>query len=112
MNGSKTIENRRDIGGDYFRVQYLRKSNMYLKDILDKFNFDDYWCFKATGHQRLVSYSEFLDFRYATYIFFKKYFYDNNKILEWVNWFKELGGIQYLIKPTPPFPPQKVIIRK
>lgn len=42
----------------------------------------------------------------------KKDLYDVNRILEWVEWFKDLGGVQYLDKPTPPFPPQKIIIRK
>ena len=112
MNGSKAIVNTRKVGGDYFRLIYLRSSNLYLKDFIDKFNFDDYWCFKTTNIQKLVNYEEFLEFKYASYTFFKKDLYDVNRILEWVEWFKDLGGVQYLVKPTPPFPPQKIIIRK
>jgi len=112
MNGSKAIENRRMVGGDYFTLQYLRSSNLYLKDFIDKFNFDDYWCFKSTRHQNIINYEDFLEFKYSSYTFFKKDLYDVNRILEWVEWFKDLGGVQYLVKPTPPFPPQKIIIRK
>lgn len=112
MNGSKTILSSREIGGDYFRFQELKKSNLYLKDFIDKFNFSDYWCFKTPRHQKLVNYEDFLEFKYSGYIFFKKDLYDINKILEWIEWCKMIGGIQYLNKPTPPFPPQKIIIRK
>ena len=112
MNGSKTILNARKVGGDYFRIIYDRGSNLYLKDFVDKFNFDDYWCFKTTDVQKLVNYEDFLDFRYSGYTFFRKDLYDVNRILEWINWFKNLGGVQYLSKPTQPFPPQKIIIRK
>ena len=112
MNGSKTIENIRKVGGDYFRLWHSRSSNLYLKDFIDEFNFNDYWCFKMTRHQKLVNYEDFLKFKYSCYILFKKDLYDVDKILEWVEWFKDLGGIQYLDKPTPPFPPQKIIIRK
>ena len=43
MNGSKMIGNCRKVGGDYFVLKCLRSSNLYLKDFIDKFNFDDYW---------------------------------------------------------------------
>lgn len=112
MNTSKTIANRRNVGGDYFKLIYLRSSNLYLKDFIDKFDFSDYWCFKATRHQKLVNYEEFLEFKYSGYTFFKKDLYDINRILEWIEWCKMIGGIQYLVKPIPPFPPQKIIIRK
>ena len=112
MNGSKTIENCREVSGDYFKLIYSRRSNFYLKDFINKFNFDDYWCFKTTSHQRLVNYEDFLEFKNSGYTFFRKDLYDSSRILEWVDWFKNLGGLQYLAKPTPPFPPQKIIIRK
>jgi len=44
--------------------------------------------------------------------FFKKELYDVDKILEWIDWFKMIGGIKYLVKPTPPFNPKKVKIKK
>lgn len=112
VNNTKTIISFREIGGDYFKLIYSRSSNLYLKDFIDKFNFDDYWCFKSTRHQNIVNYEDFLEFKYSGYTFFKKDLYDVNRILEWVEWFKDLGGVQYLGKPTPPFPPQKIIIRK
>lgn len=115
MNMSKTIENGRKVGGDYFILKNLRRSNLYLKDFISRFDFDDYWCFKATNVQKLINYEEFLEFKYASYIFFKKDLYDVNRILEWVEWSKIIfngNGLQYLVIPTPPFPPQKIIIRK
>ena len=112
MNNIKTIENRREIGGDYFILKCLRSSNMYLKDFVDKFKFDDYWCFKTTYVQKLVNYEDFLEFKYSGYTFFRKDLYKADRILEWTRWFKELGGVQYISKPTPPFPPQKIIVRK
>ena len=112
MNGSKTISNCREVGGDYFTLKYLRSSNLYLKDFIDKFNFDDYWCFKTTDKQKIYNYDEFLKFKYSRYAFFRKDLYDVNRILQWIDWFRDLGGVKFLDKPTPPFPPQKIIIRK
>jgi hypothetical protein len=42
----KTIGYVHVIGGDYFRLQHIRKSTNNLNYYLDKFNFEDYWCFK------------------------------------------------------------------
>ena len=114
MNSEKnTIENSREICGDYFKFIRSRRSGLYLKDLIDKFNFDDYWCFKTTNVQKLINYQEFLDFRYSGYTFFRKDLYHVNRILEWINWNSvNVNRIQYLNCPTPPFPPQKIIIRK
>ena len=115
MDGSKTITTIRKVGGDYFRIIYDRGSNFYLKDFIDKFNFNDYWCFKTTNVQKLVNYEDFLEFRHASYTFFRKDLYDVNKILEWVEWSRIIfngNGLYYLVSPTPPFPPQKIIVRK
>ena len=117
MNMNKTIANVRKVGGDYFRLMYLRKSNLYLKDYINKFNFDDYWCFKATNHQKLIDEEDFLKFEYSCYVFFKKELYDVNKIIEWTDWIK-VNSVQngngggYLVIPTPPFNPKKVIIKQ
>ena len=112
MNSNKTIENIRPFGGDYFYLKYLRSSNKYLKDFLPLFNFQDYWCYKSTRHQRLVEYGEFLEFKYSCYIFFKKDIYKKENIDIWIKWMINIGGIQFLSKPTPPFNPNKIIIRK
>ena len=112
MNTSKTITNCRKVGGDYFRLINVKSSDKYLKDFINDFNFDDYWCFKTTDKQRLINEKDFLDFKYASYTFFKKELYDVDKILEWIDWFKMIGGIKYLVKPTPPFNPKKVKIKK
>ena len=101
------------VGGDYFKFIRSRRSGLYLKDLMDKFNFDDYWCFKCTNIQKLVSYEEFLEFKYSGYILFKKDLYNVDGIMEWVEWNRvNVNRIYYLNCPTPPFPPQKIIIRK
>jgi len=118
MNTIKTIENARKVGGDYFRLIYVRVSDKYLKDFLHLFNFEDYWCFKCTNKQRLINYEDFLEFKYGGYIFFKKDLYDIDRIMEWLEWIElnlkksRTGGIQFLNKPTPPFPPTKIIIKQ
>jgi hypothetical protein len=112
MNLSKTITNGRKVGGDYFKLIYLRSSDKTLNDYLPLFNFDDYWCFKATGKQRLVSYEEFLEFKYAGYIFFKKDLYDLEHIQNWINWIYNINEFKFLNKPLPPFSTDKIIIRK
>ena len=108
MNTNKTITNCRKVGGDYFRLVNVRNSNLHLKDFVDEFNFDDYWCFKTTNYQRLINEKDFLDFKYASYTFFKKSLYDKDKIIEWC---KMIGGIQYLVKPTPPFSPKNIELK-
>jgi hypothetical protein len=108
----KTIINARIVGGDYFRLIYLRKSKYKLDYYLEQFNFDDYFCYKATKHQQLITYEELLDFRYSAYVFFKKELYDKKHIDLWIDFIKSIGGIQYLSKPLPPFNPYKKIIIK
>jgi hypothetical protein len=112
MNLNKTIESDRPVCSDYFILIYSRRSNKTLKDFTPLFNFNDYWCFKSTRHQRLVDEAEFLEFKHACYVFLKKEKYDLNHILNWVQFMVGLGGIQYLAKPLPPFDPNKIIIRK
>jgi hypothetical protein len=116
MNTSKTIVNDRIVGGDYFVIKYLRKSNKYLSDFLPLFNFDDYWCYKVTNRQRQVTYGELLDFEYSGYIFFKKDLYYNKHIDMWIENLKIFSGytsgIQYLNIPFPPYHPNKIIIKK
>ena len=112
MNTNKTIENRRQLGNDYFKFIYSKKSINKLSDFIDKFKFDDYWCFKITGRQRLISEEDFLKFKYSGYIFFKKDKYDKDKIQEWIDW-SLINNIyiQYLNNPTPPFSNKKIIIK-
>jgi hypothetical protein len=113
MNNTKTISNLRKPGEDYFRLFYARPSNLYLKDFVDKFNFDDYFCYKTSNLQRLVSETEFLQFKHSGYIFFKKNLYSKEHTQLWIDWMKTIGGIQYLTRPVPPFNPSfiKVIER-
>lgn len=98
----KTIENGGKIGSDYFILIYRRKSNKKLEYYLNQFNIDDYWIFKSTRRQSLVSKEELYDFKYSCYIFFKKDKYNKEDILKWIDFTYQFGGIYYLIKPTPP----------
>lgn len=109
---NKTIVNGRKVGGDYFSLKYNRSSTKTLDNFLTIFNFNNYWCLKATGHQRLITYQEFREFKYSGYTFFKKSMYNIEQIFEWVYYFRSLGRIQYLSRPTPPFSTTKIIIRK
>jgi hypothetical protein len=106
------IYNRRKVGGDYFRLYRDNKNGFTLEYWLDKFDFDNYYVFKATGHQKEVSYNEFLDFEFSGYVFFRKDLYKKQGIENWINYMVSFGGIQYLVKPLPPFNPDKIIIRK
>jgi len=108
----KSISNGRVVGGDYFKLLYSRSSNKKLTDFLPLFNFGDYWCYKNTRHQFIVDYETFINFKQAGYIFFRKDLYKKEDIERWVEYIIGLGGIQFLHKPTPPFPPEKIIIRK
>lgn len=106
------IANNRRVGGDYFELKFLRSSNKKLSEYLTQFSREDYWILKATRHQEMINIEEFLEFKYSCYIFFKKDLYNINEIFEWINWFKDKGGVQFLHKPTPPFSPEKIIVRK
>jgi hypothetical protein len=109
----KTIEHRGvGVGGDYFRLLYSRKSKYKLDYYLDQFNFDDYFCYKSSGFQKIITYEELLDFRYSGYVFFKKELYDKKHIDLWIDFMKGVRGFQYLTKTLPPFNPYKKIIIK
>ena len=112
MNTIRTILNVRKIGGDYFRLVYDRGTDKTLKDYINLFNPDDYYILKTTNRQRLVSYEEFLEFKYGAYIFFKKDLYDINHINKWIDWWGKIGGIQFLTKPFPAFDPNKIKIKE
>ena len=106
------IVNGRQVGGDYFRLIFIRKSNKTLQEYIKDIDLNAYYILKYTRHQILVSIEELIEFKYSGYIFFKKELYNIENILDWCNWMKSIGGIQYLTKPTPPFNPQKIIIRQ
>ncbi len=105
------IENAREVGGDYFKLIYSRRSDIPLS-ILLTFNEDDYLIYKITGKQRIVG-SEWKDFKYSGYIFFKKTLYNRDHIDLWIIYTNDvLEGLQYLSRPTPPFHPRKIIIKQ
>ena len=97
------IENRRIVGGDYFKLLYGRKSNKCLEEYLLKFNINDYWILKCSNRFRIVSEEEFLTFKYCSYTFLKKEIYDKVYIEEWLN-FMTVNNIMimFLNKPFPP----------
>ena len=102
------ISNGRKVGGNYFYLVYDRRvSNTPLKYYLDKFNHNDYHILKFTNNQRLITYDELLEFKYCEYAFFKKDLYNIESILEWCDTFM----IKFLVKPTAPFSPSKIIIK-
>jgi len=95
---------------DYFNLKYIRNSNTPLSYYLT-FNEDDYWIYKGSGKQKPVG-PEWKEFRYSSYTFFKKSIYNKDHIDIWIEFFNKLGGIQFLDKPTPPFNPDKKIIKQ
>ena len=111
MNEIKTISNRRKVGGDYFKLIYDRNSKKQLKDFISLFNPDDYHIMKTTNSQRIVNSEEFLEYKYSGYTFFKKDKYNLQHIENWLEYIIDMGGINYLIKPLPPFSPNNIIIK-
>ena len=116
---TKTITNGFQVGGDYFKLIYSRKSTKSLDFYIEQFNPDDYWIYKTTNKQRRVTIEELKDFKYSGYTLFKKSLYDKEHIDCWIKMFQEFGrytrsgGIQYLSKPLPPFKPEdKIKIKK
>jgi hypothetical protein len=94
----KKIENRRKVGSDCFGLQNIRKANNNLEFYLNQFDPNNYWIFKATQKQKLVSIEELIEFKYACYILFKKDKYNPDNILKWCQIIKPV----YLVKPVPP----------
>jgi hypothetical protein len=98
-------------GYDCFYLKYLRASTTPLHFYLEQFNIEDYWIYKCSNKQKLVSIEEFMKFEYAGYIFYKKELYKTEHIDLWINTITRLIH-SYLSKPTPPFSPNKIIIKK
>jgi len=99
-------------GYDCFYLKFLRSSTTPLNYYLDLFNIEDYWIYKYTRHQKLVSIEKFMKFESAGYILYKKEKYNKEIIDKWLEYIIDFGGIQFSIKPLPPFSPKKIIIKK
>lgn len=110
MSTKFKYSNIRKINGDYFRVEKgtTAQCKYDLDFYINRINFDDYYIFKSTNRQRLVSVDEFMDFKYSSYIFFKKDLFNLDLIMQWVN---SDYMIHFLTRPVPPFPPSKIIYR-
>lgn len=102
------IENRRPVGSECFYIKYTRRSSNNLNFYLDQFNIKDYWIYKYSNKQIEVTVEEFMDFKYVGYIFYKKSLYDKEHINKWINF----DNFNYLIRPLPPYDPNKIIIKK
>jgi hypothetical protein len=101
------IDTTRQIGGDYFQLIFRRICNITLGEQLTKFNHKDYHIIKTTNKQRVVTYEEMIKFTYSGYTLYRKDLYDADMILQWCDKFM----FKFLVKPTPPFNPNKINVR-
>jgi len=103
FNKIKTISNNRKVGGDCFRLDYLKNSKLYLDYYLNQFKIEDYWIIKSTNKLRIVSIENFLEFKYSGYILFKKSIYKKEWIESWID-FISINNIEikFLHKQFPP----------
>ena len=93
-----------EVGSDWFKFIFSRKSDKKLDYYTNQFNLDDYYIYKCTSAFREVSIKDFLDFKYSGYILFKKDLYCNQEIDEWIDFVRSIikGQLTYLNKPFPP----------
>jgi hypothetical protein len=84
------------------------KNKSTIEEYLTKFNPEDYWIYKRTGKQKLVSIEELMDMEYSSYVFFHKSTYNPDYIQQWIDFIT----VQFIVKPLPPFPPTKIIVRR
>jgi len=111
----KLVSCPRGVGSNYFTIIHDRtRSKVYnLNYFLEKFNPDNYFIYKSTNKIKQVSIEDFLEFKFAGYIFFRRELYKNTQIDIWIDWLNYYNDrVQYLSRPTPPFSPEKIIIRK
>ena len=112
---NKTIESSREVGGDYFKLVYSRRSNKNLQFYLDQFNHEDYYIYKSTRIFKEVNYQDLLEFKYAGYILFKRDLYNKEWIDMWIDWLYSIKDMSFLFmnKPFPAFNPEdKIKIKK
>lgn len=98
---------RQKLNSEYFRIGKDDKG-LFNTSILNEIDFDKYLIYKGSGKQRLVNKESVLKMEYSHYMFFRKDLYNEENINEWINYLT----ILYLIKPTPPFNPSKLIIKQ
>lgn len=84
----------------------------YMYEYIDELNIKNYYIYKLSGKQKEVSLEDFMEFKYIGYIFFNKSVYNKKNIDSWINYFNNFGGVNYMDRPTPPFSPEKIIIKK
>lgn len=106
MINEQRYTNLRPVGGNYFILKKYnsKKCITYtLDELIKDLKLDDYYIFKYTSQQRLVTNEEFLSFKNAGYIFFKKSLYNSDHIELWLEWLKTNKlETKFLVKPLPP----------
>jgi hypothetical protein len=107
----KTILNNRGGIDNYFTIEKTNSDGYDIEDILQKINHEAYWIYKYSNKQKQVSIEEMKEFEYAGYIFFHKSKYNPDYINHWITHINRLMHT-YMVKPLPPFPPTKIIVRK
>tara|TARA_R110002050_G_scaffold74369_3_gene159586 strand:+ start:1366 stop:1710 length:345 start_codon:yes stop_codon:yes gene_type:complete len=93
--------NNRPIGGNYFFIQKDNTKGKSLDFYLEHINLEDYHIYKYSRKQRIVTVDEFLKFKYAGYIFFRKSLYNKEDFNKWIEFISIFGGIMFLVKPFP-----------
>ena len=91
-----------NMGGDWIKLIYSRKSDKSLQFFLDQFNINDYHIYKRSKHFRQVSIEDLYVFKYSTYILFNKDLYNTQEINSWIDKVTPWNGVTFLDKPFPP----------
>jgi hypothetical protein len=102
----------RNIDDNCLVLSNASKSNKSLSYYLDQINPNDYWIYKRSNAQKLVTLEELLEFKWVGYILFKKSVYNIEEIETWIRYMNKNFHIQFLDRPFPPFHPKKIIIKK
>jgi hypothetical protein len=112
---TRNCEERRFGSEDWFSIIKANTSLIPIDYYLNKLNLDEWYIYKMTANFRRASIEELIEFKYSSYIFFNKKFYDYIEIDEWIKFYQqELKlGDGYLSKPFPPiYIKNKVRIKK
>tara|TARA_R110002050_G_scaffold74369_3_gene159583 strand:+ start:24 stop:371 length:348 start_codon:yes stop_codon:yes gene_type:complete len=89
---------------EYFRIH--KNNNDKFKSLeyfIDNINFDDYFIYKSSNKFRRVSVEEFKEFKYVSFIFFRKDLYNEKDFELWLYTIYESINIdmRFITKPFP-----------
>ena len=107
MNDVKTIDYRGEVGSKCFKLLYIKNKKKKLSFYIKQFNPEEYYILKATNQFRFVCVDDFLEFKYAQYIFFNKELYSKEYLQKWLD-FKITNNIEFRFLHKP-FPPQYIL---